>query len=58
MAKSNPTTRAQSGGSVKPMPKDNGGSGSSNNGLKTAWKDQTKSPSAMNNMAKARERVK
>jgi hypothetical protein len=55
---SNLVKSAQSGGSVKPVPGNNGGSGSSNNGLKTAWKDQTASPSKLNNMSKARERVR
>ncbi len=56
--KSNPTTRAQSGGSVKPVPGNNGGSGSSNNGLKTAWADQASRPSKLVNMSKAKERVR
>jgi hypothetical protein len=54
----NPTTRAQSGGSVKPVPPKNGGSGSANNGLKTAWKDQTKSPSVLSNMDAAKKKVR
>lgn len=58
MAKSNPTIRAQAGGSVKPMPDKSGGSGSANNGLKTAWKDQTKSPSVLTNMDAAKKRVR
>lgn len=58
MAKSNATTRAQSGGSVKPVPKNNGGSGSSNNGLKTAWKDQASRPSVLTNMSAAKKSVR
>lgn len=54
----NATTRAQSGGSVKPIPPRNGGSGSSNNGLKTAFKEQTKSPSVLTNMTAAKKRVR
>ncbi len=56
MAKSNPTIRAQSGGAVKPVPKQNGGSGSANNGLKTAWKDQSNRPSVLANLSGAKKK--
>jgi hypothetical protein len=49
---------AQAGGSVKPMPAKSGGTGSANNGLKQAWKDQTKSPSVLTNMDAAKKRVR
>ena len=55
MKKCNPTTKAQSGGMVKPMPGKSGGTGSANNGLKKAWAEPK---AGSTSMAAAKKRVK
>ncbi len=55
MKKCNPTTKAQSGGAMKPMPGKSGGTGSANNGLKKAWAEPKPGSTSM---AAAKKRVK
>ena len=55
MKKCNVTTKAQSGGAVKPIPSKSGGTGSANNGLSKAWAEPK---AGSTSMAKAKKKVR
>lgn len=55
MKKCNPTTKAQSGGAMKPVPSKSAGSGSANNGLAKAWAEPK---AGSTSMSAAKKRVK
>lgn len=54
----NPTRMAQAGGVAKGKPTMPKSPGTKGDGLKTAWKDQTKSPSVLSDMSAAKKRVR